>query len=514
MIKNMLGALLVGLSVGQMQGRTDAEWAPGDSEWGYAEERTRNAVVQVWAQSTLFDWIYPFSSPEQAQGAGSGFFINAEGYFLTNYHVVRAAKSVHISLPMLGRTLLPCTIVGVCPELDVALVKLTPESKSLIEKSCGTINSLEFGDSDKLYDTQSVLAIGFPLGLRTRKSTVGGVAGQDFVRGNSLIHITAPINPGNSGGPCVTKDGKVVGINCSSWSNSQNYNYIIPSKEILVILDDLYKKSLVRRPDWNIGVNKSEEAHARSLGNPLPAGVFVNYVYKNSLEERVGIRPGDMIYEIGLNGVSYTLDKFGYTTVPWRNKEKISGKELLVRCRVGDEISFVIYRKGQRKELKCTFEEPVLRPVREIYPEYEPSELDYEICGGLVIMQLRENHFQFFQNEMAVELRKYHRREEQSEPALVITTVLVGSIAHLSECFAPGFILDTVNGQKVTTLAELRAALKKSLKSGEIALSVKDRPATVFSLSDVLVEERRLSDIFMYDITESMQQLINSYKKH
>jgi serine protease Do len=314
----------------------------------------------------------------------------------------------------------------------------------------------------------------------------------------------------------VTKEGRVVGINSSAWSSSQNYNYIVPSKEILVICDDLFKLPLVRRPDWGMGANKTTEAHARSLGNPLPAGLYVNYVYKGSMEERAGIKAGDMLYEVGFNGTKYPLDEFGYTTVPWRSREKISFKELLVRCRVGDALTFVVYRKGQRKELQCSFEESGLRPVREIYPEYEPHELDYEVFAGLVIMQLRENHFEYFKNNYAEqigELRRYHLREYQSEPVLVITALLVGSVAHLSECFAPGYLLDTINGQKVSTLPELRAALKKSLKSSEIAISLKDRPTTVFSLNEVVEDEPHLSEAFMYSITETMQYLINGHKK-
>ncbi len=273
---------------------------------------------------------------------------------------------------------------------------------------------------------------------------------------------------------------------------------------------------LVRRPNWGMGANKSTTSHARSLGNPLPAGLFINYVYKNSMEEKAGIKPGDMLYEVGLNGVHYSLDEFGYATVPWRPGEKISFKELLVRCRVGDPLSFVVYRKGQRKELRCSFEDSVLQPVREIYPEYESQELDYEIFGGLIIMQLRENHFECFKStyvEQLGELRKYTLRENQSEPVLVITTVLVGSVAHLSECFAPGYLLESVNGQKVTTLAELRAALKRSVSSGEIAVSLKDRPSTVFNLGEVLDEEPRLSEAFMYPITGTVQQLMKSYKR-
>ncbi len=492
-------------------------YGSSDSEWQHAEECARGAVVQVWSQSTTFNWIYPYKSPEQSQGAGSGFFIDTDGHFLTNYHVVRGANSVYVTLPKMGRTLLATKIVGVCPELDVALLKLTDESRAQVEEACGAINALEFGDSDALYETQSVLALGFPLGLRTMKSTVGGVAGRDFLQGHSLIHITAPINPGNSGGPLLSKEGKVVGINSSGYTNAQNYNYIVPVNELLVVLDDLYKAPLVRRPDWGMGANRSTEAHALSLGNPLPAGLYVNYVYKNSMEEKAGIKIGDMLYEIEFNGARYKLDEFGEVSVPWRPSEKISFEELLVRCRIGDPLTFVVYRNGRRKELKCSFESPELRPVRMIYPEYESDELDYEIFGGIVIMQLRENHLDILLQAPRLaylkEIREFKRPENQTKPVLVITTVLAGSVAHISECFSPGYIIDTVNGKTVTTLPELRAALKRSVRSGEIAMKMKDRPATVLSLDEVLSQETALSQDFVYPISGTVKQLMNDVKK-
>jgi len=491
-------------------------YAAVESEWHYAEERSRNAVVQVWAQSTSFNWIYPYKSPEQAQSAGSGFFIDKDGHFLTNYHVVRGANSVYVTVPIMGRTLLATKIVGVCPELDIALLSLTEESKKLVEQACGTINALEFGDSDALYETQPVLALGFPLGLRTLKSTVGGVAGRDFLQGHSLIHITAPLNPGNSGGPLMTQQGKVVGINTSMHANAQNYNYIVPSNEVLVVLDELYKTPLVRRPDWGMGANRTTEAHARSLGNPLPAGLYVNYVYKNSMEEKAGIKVGDMLYEVEFNGARYKLDEFGDVSVPWRQGEKISFEELLVRCRIGDPLTFIVYRNGRKRELKCSFESPALHPVRMIYPEYEPDELDYEVFGGLVIMQLRENNLDILLQSPRLqylkEIREYKRPENQFKPALVITTVLAGSVSHLSECLSPGYIIDTVNGKKVATLPELRNALKRSQRTGEIALTMKDRPSTVLSLEEVLEEEPSLSRDFMYPISNTIKQLMKDYR--
>ena len=489
-----------------------------DGEWKRADERTRNAVIQVWTQATSFNWFQPYRSPEQYHGAGSGFFIDVQGRFLTNYHVVRGATSVYVTVPALGKTPLATEIIGVCPELDVALLTLTDESRAQVIAQCGSINALEFGDSDDLYETQSVLALGYPLGLRTLKSTVGCVAGRDFLMGSSLIHITAPINPGNSGGPLVNHKGEVVGINTLIRTNTQNYNYIVPSKEFLVVLPDLYTTKLVRRPEYNIGKNRATATQAGSLGNPLPSGVYINRIFKDSMEARAGLKVGDMLYEIECNGKRYKIDEYGEVSVPWRQTSKISLEELLIRCRIGDSLTYVVYRNGKRVELKGTFECTQLKSVRVIYPEYEQDELDYEIIGGLVVMQLRTNHLDLMgqsqQSTHLKEINNYLRDDEKkSQPALIIASILPGSVAHLSDCLYAGFILDRVNGQKVTTLAEFRKALLKSVDTGEIALSTKDYPATVLSLLDVLNDEQVLSRHFMYAPTETAKKLEKAYTK-
>ena len=341
--------------------------------------------------------------------------------------------------------------------------------------------------------------------MRTIKSTVGGIAGWDFLHGRPLIHITAPINPGNSGGPLLSLEGKVLGINTASWSNSQNYNYIVPINNVLIVLDDLYKKNFVRRPTPGVSSNRGTEAHARSLGNPLPTGVYVNYVQENSMEARAGIALGDMIYEVRLNGERFEVDEFGEVTVPWRQGQKISLEELLVRCHTGDHLTFVLYRAGKRIELSSTFEEPIPAPIRQIYPEYEPEEIDYEIIGGAVFMQLRENHFKLL--PATHQLMDYSHNENQSKAVLVITRILPGSQANRSECLSPGMLLSTVNGKTVTTLPQLREALMLSLKTGEISIQTKDRYATVLDLQKVLADEERLARDFVFPLSETVKAL-------
>jgi serine protease Do len=488
--------------------------ANNDSAWFNAEMRAQNAVVQVWAQYAEFNWLNPYKSPEQAQGAGSGFFISEDGYFLTNYHVVRSAKSVYVNVQEVGRMPLKATIVGVCPDLDVALLKLTDESRALVAQVCGKVNALEFGDSDAVYETQPILLLGYPAAHRTIKSTIGEVAGRDFSDGRSLMHITAPSTHGNSGGPALSIDGHVVGILCSGLVNAQNYNYIIPINDVLIVLADLYKTQIVRRPELQIGANRTTEAHARSLNNPTPGGLYINYVLKDSMEERAGLLAGDMIYEIDFNGSRYKVDEFGEVSVAWRKGQKIHVEELLNRCHIGDSLSLVIYRNGVRKVLQCAFENPRLFPVRFIYPEYEPEELDYEMIGGMIVMQLRENHLKIFspvpQLQHLKEFREFDRAQNQSKNALIITSILAGSQAHLSECLSSGNILSKINGKTVTTLKELRDALQLSIQSKEIAIETKDKPSTVLNLYQVLEDEPRLSRDFVFPITDTVKKLMTA----
>ncbi|MCB0369859.1 MAG: hypothetical protein KDD45_10585, partial [Bdellovibrionales bacterium] len=157
-------------------------------------------------------------------------------------------------------------------------------------------------------------------------------------------------------------------------------------------------------------------------------------------------------------------------------------------------------------------DDPILKPVRTIYPEFESHELDYEMFAGLVIMQLRENHFERFSPEVLSlhlkELRSYTYEENHIKEALIITAVLPGSRADLSECFLPGSIIDTVNSEKVKTLEQLREALKKSISTKEIAFTLKDGPSTVLSFPKVLEEEPILSMNFKYPLTQTIKNLI------
>ncbi|MBA2307104.1 trypsin-like peptidase domain-containing protein [Candidatus Dependentiae bacterium] len=483
--------------------------APRASQWSLAEQKSKNAVVQVHAHYAHFDWLEPYKAPKQEEGSGTAFFIDGAGHLLTNFHVVEGAKTVKLSLPTLGKNELNAFVIGVCPEADVALLKVSDEDLSFIRASLKKVPFLTVGDADHLYPTEPVLALGYPMGTRVLKSTVGVLAGLREPFGNSFrMHITAPINPGNSGGPLLNLDGAVVGINSAGIPGAQSIGYTIPINDISILLGDLRTHLFVRKPYPGCHINQTTDEHARALGNPLPAGVYINAVEKNSLAHKLGIRPGDMLYAI--NGCS--VDSYGDITVKWPGSFKVSLHEYFVRLRSKSPLKIEIYRNGQKKIVNGHHTVVDPQPLRYIYADYEPQAIDYEIVGGACFMQLRHNHLDFFKNDPS--LQRYRLPSASSKEVLIVTKLLPGSLLHKLDCIYEGALLQEVNGVKVKTLAQLRAALQDSIKTGVISLKMKHDAMTVISLDDIFTDENRITKDFMFSTTPGMKRLRDFHGKN
>ena len=210
-----------------------------------------------------------------------------------------------------------------------------------------------------------------------------------------------------------------------------------------------------------------------------------------------------------VKGNKYEVDEFGEVLVQWRNGSKITLEELLSRCEIHDPLKIVVYRNGQKVELTAKYEDVVLQPVRTVYPDYEAEACDYEMIGGAVFMQLRENHIGMLVKHNHF-LANHGRAENQSKPVVVITRIVPSSIAHFSECLGSGFVLEKVNGKTVTTLAEFREALMLSTKTNEIAIETKEKYTTVLDLQKVLKDEIRLSRDFKFPITSTVFKLMEA----
>ena len=240
------------------------------------------------------------------RSSGSGFVIDAEGYLMTNAHVVSGAQRVQIVLPpdnadgtlataLSGRTqLIAARIVGITTELDLALLKV--EGLKL--------PALPLASYSQVRQGETVFAFGSPIGLRNTitHGLVSAVARQ-VDPDSPLIYVQtdAPINPGNSGGPLVNIRGEVVGVNTfivSQSGGNDGLGFAIPSATARTVFRQLKQYGLVRRQEIGMSIQTITQAMAQGLGLPRDYGVIVSDVWPNSPAEAGGLKVGDILVSV------------------------------------------------------------------------------------------------------------------------------------------------------------------------------------------------------------------------
>lgn len=497
--------------------QTTASVAPGEKKdevtlerfvtkneiWRPIQEKVKDTVVQVFSQVLEFNFLEPYKTPNQYSCTGTAFFINDKGDLITNAHVVNQAETIWIQIPSLGKQIIDVEVVSVSPERDLALLRVKPESLEVITKTLGGVPYLTFGDSDAVKRSDEVLALGYPLGQQSLKSTSGVISGRE----GQFIQMSAPINPGNSGGPLLNTSGLVVGINSANVPDAQNVGYIIPINDLKNILSDMYTMKLLRKPFLGVLFNNATESLTELLGNPEPGGCYVVEVVDKSTLALAGVQRGDMLYEI--NGLP--IDRYGEMTVPW-SEDKISLIDYVSRLSVGEQISLVVYRKGERKELSAQFSQAELPAIRKFYPGYE--EIDYEVAAGMVVMPLTLNHIAGLGKNVSG-LMKFAELKHQTEPALIVTHIFPSSQLYRARSIAIGSTINEINGIPVHTLAEFRQALESpvdgkflTIKATDNVARASDNVFVALPYKKLLDEELMLAQTYHYKLSNTMQALL------
>ncbi len=468
--------------------------------WRKVQKRAQDTVVQIFVHTAQFNWLEPYKSPHQSKAYGTGFFIDDLGYMVTNYHVIDEASTMKIQIPSLGKERFDIQVVGVNPERDLALLKLTPEAYKVVHARLKTIPFLELGDSDQVVRTQEIMALGYPLGQQKLKSTQGIVSGREHLDGDSYIQITAAINPGNSGGPSLDSSGKVIGINTAGMDRAQSVGYIIPINDLKSVINDLQHAKFLRKPMLGCEFNYGSKDMITFLNNPEPGGLYISRVYKNSLFDLAGVKPGDMLYAI--NG--HIFDMYGETNVAW-SEDKVPVSALLNRCSIGQDMEVELYRNGEKIVKNFSFNYVNPMPIRRYYPEYEPRK--YEIIGGMVVMELALNHLSQIPFER---LLKYKDRRYQEKSRLLITHILPNSQAKIARVVAVGDIITHVNGNSVQTVDDFSHEMEQS--TNFVTIKTVDKQFMVLNIKKILAQEDELTKKFFYkktDLFYRMRELVN-----
>ena len=281
----------------------------------------------------------PPDTEPQTRGVGSGFILSADGYVMTNAHVVDGADEVIVTLPADQREL-KARIIGVDKRSDVALVKV--EATGLPVVRVGDVNRLKVGEW--------VIAIGSPFGLESTV-TAGIVSAKSRDTGDlvKLIQTDVAINPGNSGGPLINMRGEVVGINSQIYSRSGGYmgiSFAIPIDDAIRVSDSLRANGRVVRGRIGVAIDQVTKEVAESIGLGKPIGAMVRNVESGGPADKAGVEAGDIV-----------------TKVDGKAVERFSDLPRMVgAAKPGSKVTLQVFRRGQYRDISVSV------------IEYEPPE--------------------------------------------------------------------------------------------------------------------------------------------
>lgn len=275
----------------------------------------------------------PQPDEEVPRGVGSGFILSADGYVMTNAHVVDGADDVYVKLT--DEREFKAKIIGSDKRTDVALLKIEGSN----------LPRLTIGDSDKIRVGEWVIAIGSPFDL-DNTVTAGIISAKARDTGDylPLIQTDVAVNPGNSGGPLINMRGEVIGINSQIYSRSGGYmgiSFAVPIDEAMRISEQLKASGKVTRGRIGVQIGEVTKDVAESLGMSKAQGALVQRVEPDSPAEKGGLQAGDIIL------------KYNSTAI-----ERLSDLPRMVgSTKPGTRAVLTIWRKGVSRELALVITE-------------------------------------------------------------------------------------------------------------------------------------------------------------
>ncbi|MFM9900239.1 MAG: DegQ family serine endoprotease [Polaromonas sp.] len=310
----------------------------------------------------------PDADEEQPRGVGSGFILTADGFVMTNAHVVEGADEVIVTLT--DKREFKARIIGADKRTDVAVVKIDATG----------LPAVKLGDVSRLKVGEWVMAIGSPFGLENTV-TAGIVSAKQRDTGDylSFIQTDVAINPGNSGGPLINMRGEVVGINSQIYSRSggfQGISFAIPMDEAARVADQLRSNGKVTRGRIGVQIDQVSKEVAESIGLGKPQGALVRGVETGAPAEKAGIEAGDIIIKFDGKAIEKSSD------LP----------RLVGNVKPGTKAVITVFRRGAAKDLIVTIAEvEAEKPVRKASAaEPKPKASSQLQAFGLALSELTD----------------------------------------------------------------------------------------------------------------------------
>ncbi len=292
------------------------------------------SVVMVTTTST----VSSFLGNTIQQGSGSGIVVSADGYIITNNHVIENTQVVKVKLS--DGTEYAANVIGSDQKTDIAVLKIDGTSN---------LSVAVMGDSDKIQVGELAVAIGNPLGTQLTGTVTQGVISAvnrtvESINNTyvNLIQTDAAINSGNSGGALVNGYGEIIGVNTVKYAASgvEGIGFAIPVNDVMPIVDDLIENGYVRgRP--LIGINIIEVNEQLSAYNNIPVGLYVANVEPGSAADMGGIKAGDVITKADGKEV--------------KTRDELNG--IRDTKKVGEVLVFEVYRNGKNIEVSIILQE-------------------------------------------------------------------------------------------------------------------------------------------------------------
>lgn len=282
-----------------------------------------SSTVGITTEVTTNFFGYETTTP----ASGSGFIVSADGYVVTNFHVIESSSSISVSL--YNGEVYPATVVGYDESSDIAVLKIEAEG----------LSPVILGDSSLLNVGDQVLAIGNPLGELTFSLTSGTVSAVDrevtlYNSSMNLIQTDCAINSGNSGGALFNMYGEVIGITNAKYSSSgdglsiDNIAFAIPINSVKDVITSIIENGCVVKPYIGVMVSDVSETY---LEMGIPEGALIASLTEDGPAEKAGLKVNDIITAINGNPIS------GYADL----------KKAIAESEIGDFLTLTIYRKGE-----------------------------------------------------------------------------------------------------------------------------------------------------------------------